>query len=125
MTHNLAKIRGKTAYSTQEICQLLMVNRKTILRWFKEGLAILAPAKKPLLVMGSDLQAFIKAKRDAKRVKLNWNEFYCLKCSKAVLAKRGSERTEKTGKNIGAENREQEIIYANCKDCSTPVARFI
>ena len=125
MTYNLSKIRGKTAYTTREISELLKVNRKTILRWLKEGLLLLAPNKTPKLVMGYDLKAFIQAKRDSRRVKLNWNEFYCLKCKKAVLAKRGSEHTEKTGKNIGLENREQEIIYAKCKGCSTPVARFI
>lgn len=125
MKYNLSKIRCKTAYTTQEISQLLDVNRKTILRWFKEGLEMLDPSRTPKLVMGYDLKSFIKAKREIKQAKLGWNEFYCLRCRKAVLAKRGSEQTEKTGKNIGLENRYQEIISAKCKECDGSVARFI
>lgn len=125
MRYNLSKIRSKTAYSPQEIGHLLQVNRKTVFRWLKEGLELLDRNQRPKLVMGNDLKAFIKAKREAKQVKLQWNEFYCLKCRKPVLAKRGSERTEKTGKSIGAENREQEIICANCKECGGSVARLL
>lgn len=125
MKYNLSKIRRKTAYTTQEIGQLLKVNRKTIFRWFKEGLEILDPTKNPKLVMGEDLKTFIQAKREVKQVKLSWNEFYCLHCRKAVLAKRGSEQTQKTGKNIGSNNREQEMISAKCKECNGSVARLL
>ncbi len=79
----------------------------------------------PKLIMGDDLKAFIKAKREVKQLKLNWNEFYCLRCRRAVLAKRGSEQTEKTGKSIGSKNREQEMISAKCKECGGSVARLL
>ena len=125
MLYHLSKIRSKTAYSTQEVGELLHVNRKTILRWVKEGLLLIDRTKTPKLIMGSDLEAFIKAKRSRNQVKLSWNEFYCLGCRKAVLAKRGSEHTEKTGKCIGSENREQTMIFALCKECSRSVARII
>ena len=125
MSYNLSKIRGKTAYSTQEVGQLLKVTRKTVFRWFKEGLQLLDSKRTPKLVMGSDLKAFLLAKRELKQIKLKWNEFYCLRCRKAVLAKRGSEHTEKTGKCIGSENREQTMIFALCKECSCSVARIL
>ena len=125
MQYNLSKIRGKTAYTTQEVSQLLDVGTKTIFRWIKEGLELLDPVNRPRLVMGNDLKKFLKAKREAKQVKLNWNEFYCLRCRKAVQAKRGSEQTEKTGKNIGRDDRNQEMICALCKDCDSPIARFL
>lgn len=125
MRHNIAKIRSKTTYTPQEIGQLLKVNRKTVFRWLKEGLTLLDATKTPRLIMGSDLKAFIKAKRESVQVKLKWDEFYCLKCRKPVVAKRGSQRIEKTGKNIGTENREQEIICANCKECGGSVARLL
>lgn len=125
MKYNLSKIRRKTAYNPQEISQLLKVNRKTIFRWFKEGLPLLDATRNPKLIMGDDIKTFIQAKRDLKQVKLNWNEFYCMHCRKAVLAKRGSEQTEKTGKNIGSSNRDQEMICAKCKECDSSVARFL
>jgi len=125
MKYNLSKIRRKTAYNTQEISQLLKVNRKTIFRWIKEGLVLMDATQNPKLIMGDDLKAFIKAKREVKQLKLNWNEFYCLRCRRAVLAKRGSEQTEKTGKSIGSKNREQEMISAKCKECGGSVARLL
>ncbi len=125
MKYNLSRIRGRTAYTPSEIGQLVGVNRKTVFRWVKEGLELLDSSKTPKLVMGDDLKAFLQAKREMKQVKLGWDEFYCLHCHKAVTAKRGTEKREKTGKNIGADNREQEIIYALCKGCGGSVARFL
>lgn len=125
MKYNLSKIRAKTAYNLKEVCALLGVNRKTLLRWLREGLALLDEAQKPRLVMGSDLKAFIKTKRDAKQVKLQFDEFYCLTCRKAVQAKRGTQTTEKTGKKIGRIERYQEMICGKCKECDGNIARFL
>ena len=125
MKYNLSKIRAKTAYSLKEVCSLLGINRKTVLRWLKEGLVLLDATKKPWLIMGYDLQAFIRAKRKAKQVKLQFDEFYCLTCKKAVKAKRGTQRTEKTGKKIGKNEREQEMLCGKCKECGNNIARFL
>lgn len=125
MKYNLSKIRAKTAYNLREVCSLLGVNRKTVLRWLKEGLVLLDEAKKPYLVMGCDIQAFIRAKRKAKQVKLQFDEFYCLTCRKAVQAKRGTKKTEKTGKKIGRIERDQEMICGRCKECGGNIARFL
>jgi len=124
MKYNIATIREKTAYSVAEASALLGVNRKTITRWIREGLSLLDAEKKPIYIMGYDLKAFIKAKREKKSVQLGFNEFYCLACRKAVTAKRGSTKIEKTGKKIGKKNRDQEMICGRCKECGTNVARF-
>ncbi len=124
MRYNLSKIRTKTTYTPQEVGYLLNIDRKTVFRWLKEGLPLLDPIKTPKLVMGNDLKTFLQAKRIANQSKLNWNEFYCFHCRKAVLAKRGTEKKEKTGKDIGSENTEQEMILASCKDCSGSIARL-
>lgn len=125
MKYNLSKIRGKRAYSTTEVGNLLSINRRTVHRWIKEGLQLLDPTQKPTLIMGYDLKAFIKTKRQINKVTLQPNQYYCLKCRKAIYAKRGSEKVEKTGKKIGKQNREQEIIYGRCKECSGNVARLL
>ncbi len=125
MKYNLSKIRAKTAYSIKEVSNLLKVNRKTILRWLKEGLLLLDANNKPQLIMGYDLKAFIRAKRKVKQVKLQFDEFYCLTCKKAVKAKRGTQKTEKTGKKIGKNGRDQEMLCGICKECSGSIARFL
>ena len=125
MNYNLAKIRAKTAYSPKEAGTLLEVNRKTVLRWVKEGLPLLDPKEKQCLIMGYDLKAFIQAKREASQVKLKPNEYYCLTCRKPVQAKNGTQKVEKTGKKIGKADRDQEILYAKCKECDGKIARLL
>jgi hypothetical protein len=125
MKYSLSKIRFKSAYTPKEASALLEVNRKTILRWVKEGLPLLDPKQKPRLIMGKDLKAFIKAKREASQVKLRPNEYYCLACRKPVEAKPHTQMVEKTGKKIGKLNRDQEILYAKCKECSRKIARLL
>jgi len=125
MKYHLSKIRAKTAYSTQEVRNLLGVNRKTILRWLKEGLLLLDADRKPFLIMGCDLKSFIKSKRESKRVRLQPDEFYCLSCRKAVRAKRSTQKTEKTGKKIGKKERDQEMLCGISKECNGSIARFL
>ncbi|MBT4384833.1 hypothetical protein HOD30_03720 [Candidatus Peregrinibacteria bacterium] len=125
MKYNLSKIRSKSAYTPKEASALLEVNRKTIFRWIKGGLSLLDPKQKPRLIMGKDLKAFIKAKREATQVKLRPNEYYCLVCRKPVEGKHGTQKVEKTGKKIGKLNRDQEILYAKCKECGGKIARLL
>jgi len=125
MKYSIAKIRARTAYTAQEAASLLGVDRRTVFRWIREGLFLIDPHEKPRLILGNDLKAFLKAKRESKKVKLQWNEYYCFACRKAVLARVGSEHQKKTGKKIGADNKEQTMLYAKCKDCEGSVARFV
>lgn len=124
MKTNLARIRLKTAYTPSEVAQLFGANRRTVFRWIEEGLQLIDPDKIPKLILGKDLKDFLVVRKEANKVRLAWNEFYCLKCKKAVLPKRGTDSTKKTGKTIGKKNRDQELITAQCKDCSTNVARL-
>lgn len=125
MKYNIRKIREKSAYSPTEVGTLLGVDRRTVLRWVKEGLPLLDPKEKQRLIMGYDLKTFIEGKREKARVKLRPNEYYCLTCNKPVVAKPHTEKVEKTGKKIGKENRDQEILYAKCKECSGKIARLL
>jgi hypothetical protein len=125
MKYKLSKIRGKTAYTIREIKKLLKVNRKTLYRWFEEGLTLLDPVERPILVMGYDIKVFIKFRRESRKVKLKDNELYCLRCRKAVLAKEGSVIIKKTGKNIGHNGRCQEIVSGKCECCGGLVSRLI
>ena len=125
MKYSLSKVRARTAYTAIEIAFLLGIDRRTTLRWVKEGLPLIDPQEKPRLILGSDLKAFLKAKREAKQVELQWNEYYCFTCRKAVLAKRGTEEEKKTGKKIGINNKDQTILFGICKECGGSLARFL
>lgn len=123
--YNLRLIKSRRSYNITEMASLLSIDRKTCQRWIKmDGLRVIEKGVNPLLVIGADLQSFLKARQDKKRFILGENEFYCMKCRKPVKAKVGSEKIVKTGKRIGKNNLEQLKKVGLCEICSTEVNRF-
>lgn len=124
--YNPRLIKAKKSYSISDIASLFGINRKTCHRWLKdEDLKVIERNVNPLLVMGSDLINFIKKKKAKRKVALMEDEFFCMKCRKAVKAKRGSEKIIKTGKRIGKANLEQLKKIGACEVCETKVNRFL
>jgi len=124
--YNHRLIKSKRSYSISEISSLFGINRKTCNRWLKdEGLKVIERNVSPLLVMGADLINFIKKKKVKNKVALKEDEFFCMKCRKAVKAKLGSERIIKTGQRIGKNNLEQFKKIGICEFCGTKLNRFL
>lgn len=124
--YNLHLIKSRRSYNITEMTSLLGIDRKTCQRWIKnEGLKVIEKGVNPLLVMGADLQSFLKEKLEKKRFNLGVNEFFCLKCRKPVKAKVGSEETTKTGKKIGKAGLEQFKRTGKCEVCDTWLNRFL
>lgn len=124
--YNYRLIQIKESYSVNEIAQLFHIDRMTCLRWIKyQGLKVIKQNTSPLLVMGSDLKEFIITKLNKRKRKLSDNEFFCLKCRKAVIGEIGSIRVVKTGKKIGKDNSEQENKIGKCEHCGRVINRFV
>src|SRR3989344_6069759 len=124
--YNPHLIESRRSYNITEMASLLSVDRKTCQRWVKtEGLSVIEKGENPLLVMGADLQSFLKAKLQKRRFNLKENEFFCVKCHKPVKAKTGSEKTIKTGKRIGKDNREQLKKIGICEVWGTEINRYL
>ncbi len=125
-SYSINKIKRKRSYSIAEIVSLLGIDRRTCSRWIKdEGLKVIEEHTIPLLVMGVDLEEFIRKKRTERKIPLKKNEFCCFKCHKAVIAKIGSESIVKTGKRIGKENREQFRKIGICEICAGRVTKYL
>jgi len=78
------------SYTIEEIAKAYGMTHKTIFRWIEEGLQIVSGQKKPILINGATLKAFIIAKNSKKKVTLKRHEFYCLRCKAPMQAKRGT-----------------------------------
>lgn len=125
-SYSINKIKLKRSYSITEMASLLGIDRKTCGRWIKnEGLKVVEENTYPLLVMGADLEDFIRKKRAKKQFTLKEDEFLCFKCHKVVKSKMGSERIIKTGKRIGRDNQEQFKKTANCEVCETEINKYL
>lgn len=123
--YNISKIKSRKSYNINEMASLLEIDRKTCSRWIKyEGLKVIEENVSSLII-GSDLIDFIIKMRAKNKIPLKENEFYCLKCHKAVIPKIGSERIVKTGKRIGRENLEQFKKTGNCEVCETEINKYL
>jgi excisionase family DNA binding protein len=75
--HRLVKIHRN--YSVAEIATLLGIHRNTVREWIKQGLPTYT-AKRPLLILASDLVAFLRARRARNKRTCRPGEIYCVRC---------------------------------------------
>lgn len=114
--YDLRKIKSKRSYSFNELSELLGVHIRTVQDWKKQGMGIIEGSK-PFLVLGAKATEFLyKPKLEIKE-----NEFYCLKCKKAVNA----ENVKKIYRNEKYKNGREAIkLQGNCVVCGAKVNRF-
>jgi excisionase family DNA binding protein len=73
----LAKIHR--SYTVDEVASLYGVHRGTVRQWIKAGLPT-CDTRRPLLILGSALAAFLTTKRTRNKRPCAPGEFYCLRC---------------------------------------------
>lgn len=74
---NLAKIHR--SYSVEEVADLYGVFKGTVRAWIKAGLPTLNQ-KRPLLIRGSELAAYHRARRTKNKQACKAGEMFCFKC---------------------------------------------
>lgn len=73
----LAKIHR--SYTVEETARRFGVHRNTVRAWIRNGLPT-CDKQRPTLILGSDLLAFLKARRDANKSPCAPGEIYCVRC---------------------------------------------
>ena len=124
--YNTRLIKSRRSYNITEMAELLGVDRKTCQRWIKQGgLKVVEKGVNPLLIMGADLISFLREKEEQRRCELREDEFFCMKCRRAVKARVESEEVVKTGKKIGKNGLEQFKKIGVCGVCGTELNRYL
>ena len=75
--HRLIKIHR--SYTVEEIATRLVVHRNTVHEWIKRGLQTV-DKRRPLLVHGQDLVAFLQERRKKNKCPCQPGEIYCVRC---------------------------------------------
>ena len=75
--HRLVKIHR--SYTVEEIADLFAIHKNTVRRWVKSGLAT-SDNKRPMLILGKDLAAFVKTRRVKNKRPCKPGEIYCVRC---------------------------------------------
>lgn len=113
--HRLVKVHY--TYSVGEVAALLGVHKNTIRNWLAEGLATI-DRRRPCLVDGAALLAFLKAKRARNKKPCGPGEIYCLRCR----APRIPADKRVVYRPLSAQ---QGNLIGECPDCSTGLYRRV
>jgi hypothetical protein len=73
------RIKQSCIYDLADIAKLLGVHGNTVRHWLKDGLAAI-DNRRPILVQGAVLKAFVKERQRARRQKCQPGEFFCFRC---------------------------------------------
>jgi excisionase family DNA binding protein len=76
---NWRNVKIHRSYTVEEAAQLLGVAKGTVLRWVKSGDLPALKEQKPFLILGSDLQAYLKGRKRDKQT-CGPAECYCFTC---------------------------------------------
>ncbi|MBV8567640.1 MAG: helix-turn-helix domain-containing protein, partial [Methylobacteriaceae bacterium] len=79
--YDLRRIKIHRNYSVPEVVKLLGVHKHTVSRWIARGLPLI-DRRRPFLIHGADLRAFLMASQPAKQP-LRPGQIYCLRCRAA------------------------------------------
>ncbi len=111
----LAKIHRN--YTVEEISTLYEVHKNTVRNWIKKGLPTI-DNRRPMLVLGYDLSAYLQERRTKNKRTCKPGEIYCVKCreprSPAGNMADYESLTEMMGNLIGI-----------CPDCDTIIYRRV
>jgi hypothetical protein len=112
---NYRQVKIHRSYSVEEIACLFGIHKNTVRAWVKTGLAT-SDTRRPTLILGRDLAAYLKARRTKNKRPCQPGEVYCVRC-RAPKRPAGDMAeyqpiTEKFGNLIGI-----------CPDCDSMVYR--
>lgn len=120
-THQLRRIKAKKSYSSRELADLLGVHVQTVRGWASNGLAPLSPEVHRPLFLGQTVKTYLSDQQNARKVKLQVGEFYCLRCRVAVTP----ESITEVDRNIAiGKYKDSILLTAHCPQCNCPINKF-
>lgn len=75
------RIKSDRTYDFREAADAMRVTVQTIRAWEKRGLRVMS-GKRPYLVLGADLKAFLQEAKQASRQPLEIGDFLCMRCKR-------------------------------------------
>src|SRR5215831_629581 len=76
---NHRRVKIHRSYTVEEITRLFGNHKNTVRAWIKAGLPT-SDEKRPILILGSDLAAFLRDRRASKKQPCGPCEIYCVRC---------------------------------------------
>ena len=112
---NRRHLKRHRAYTVHEIAELLRVHKNTVRGWSRPPTT---DDRRPALVLGSDLIAFLTARRASKRRRCGPGQFYCLRCRQPRRPINDKAEYRPFGRSFGN-------VGATCEACKGRVWRRV
>ena len=111
----LAKIHRN--YTVEEVAVVFGVHRNTVREWVKRGLPT-NDDRRPMLILGADLVAFLRARRVKNKRTCRPGELYCFGCRAPKAAAGDMADYQPLTATLGN-------LIAMCADCETIMYRRV
>ena len=113
--HRLVKIHR--SYTVEEIAKLFTIHKNTVRNWVKIGLAT-SDDKRPMLILGIDLAAFLQARKMKNKRPCRPGEIYCVRCRAPKFPAASMAEYEPVTEKFGN-------LVAICPDCGAIMNRRV
>lgn len=111
---NYRLVKIHRSYTVDEVSRLFAVHRNTVREWIKRGLAT-SDNRRPLLILGRDLAAFLQMRRAKNKQTCKPGEIYCVRCRKPRVPAGGMADyqpvTERLGNLVGICSACNSMMY--------------
>ena len=114
--HNLSRIKQDVTYDFHEISLLLDVSKGTVRHWEKEGLPVMK-FRRPYLVKGSELKAFLSKRQSRIKHTCKEHEIYCLSCKVPRCAWENAV-------DVKAVNEKKLMLSGICSTCDRSLSKI-
>ncbi len=111
--YRLVKIHRN--YMVEEVARLFGMHRNTVRAWVKSGLPT-CDSKRPLLILGRDLRAFLQERRTKNKRPCKPGEIYCVRCRTPKRPALGMAEYQPTAATLGN-------LIGICPDCEAMMYR--
>jgi len=105
------------SYTVEEVARLLGKHKNTVRSWVKDGLATIDD-KRPMLIFGYDLAAFIKHRRAKNKRSCKPGQLYCVRCRVPKFPAGDMADYEPVTEKYGN-------LIAICPDCDSIINRLV
>jgi len=109
------RIKTHFSYTVEEAADALGVHKNTVRMWIKAGLAV-ADDRRPTVMSGAAIRAFLENRLKARKSPLKPGEFYCFRCREPKSPAGGMADFVAAGGGLGT-------LTGLCPDCETIMHR--
>jgi hypothetical protein len=112
---NYRLVKINLNYTVEEIARLFGAHKNTVRAWVKAGLPT-SDSKRPTLILGPDLAAFLKERRTKHKHPCQPDEIYCVRCRAPKKPAGGMAEYQPITDSLGS-------LIGICPDCDGMIYR--